>query len=181
MCISSIVSCLQASSLSLIFFHLTFSILHIFCRLLHFILAFLLSLSFFICSFLPNVSPHHSPLSCFFFLSCDFCVESTTVEFVLLPLIGLVLIFLPSSRSSAEWMNFFNCLSESHLHCTAQLPPRFVTCHLPWNNNRWMLKCDFYGSPLLRPVMISCLTGCGMSSVGWQFNHRKQSYKVLTQ
>lgn len=55
-------------------------------------------------------------------LSLEFCVESTTVEFVLLPLIRLVLIFLPLSCSSAEWMNFFNCLSEEHLHCSAQWP-----------------------------------------------------------
>ena len=84
---------------------------------------------------LPSPSPSPSPSS--------FCVESTTVEFVLLPLIRLVLIFLPPSRSSAEWMNFFNCLSEAHLHCTAPRPPQFVTCHLLWYKNRWMLKCDF--------------------------------------
>lgn len=75
--------------------------------------------------------------------SCDCRVESTTVELVLLPLIGLVLIFLPSGHSSAEHMNFFNCLSESHLRRAAPLPPRFVTCHLPWNNNRWMPRSDF--------------------------------------
>ena len=75
----------------------------------------------FACSTLPYMSP--LPLSLVLVSSpLYFSVESTTVEFVLLPLIRLVLIFLPPCRSSAEWMNFFNCLSEPHLHCSAQRP-----------------------------------------------------------
>lgn len=92
-------------------------------------LALLLPLSSSPVPFFPCVSPLQSPpplLLCLDFSSAllplEFCVESTTAEFVLLPLIRLVLIFLPPSRSSAEWMNFCNCLSEAHLHCTAQRP-----------------------------------------------------------
>lgn len=78
-------------------------------------LAFLLPFSF-LYSMLPGMSPFLPSLS----LSLEFCVECTTVEFVLRPLIRLVLIFLPLSSSSAEWMNFFHCLSEAHLRCSAQ-------------------------------------------------------------
>lgn len=112
-------------------------------------------------------------------LSPWLCVESTTVEFVLLPLIRLVLIFLPPSYSSAEWMNFFNCLSQAHLHCSAQwprglLPAIYYEIKIDgcWNVILWLA--------LLRPMMISCLTGYGMSvPLVCCFSSREQSYKVL--
>lgn len=130
---------------------------------------------------LPDMSPLlPSPFSWTFLSSPPrLCVESTTVEFVLLPLIRLVLIFLPPSCSSAEWMNFFNCLSQAHLHCSAQwprglLPAIYYEIKIDgcWNVILWLA--------LLRPMMISCLTGYGMSvPLVCCFSSREQSYKVL--
>lgn len=94
---------------------------YIFSPLCHLVVTSLSIIKSHLCHFPEQVSSSllflafSSPLR-----SLEICVESTTVEFVLLPLIRLVLIFLPLNCSSAKWMNFFNCLSEAHLHCSAQ-------------------------------------------------------------
>lgn len=76
------------------------------------------------------------------------CVESTTVEFVLLPLIRLVLIFLPPGCSSMEWINFFNCLSEARLHRSGR-PPRGLLPAIYYE-----IKIDGRRNEILWPAII---------------------------
>lgn len=99
-------------------------------------------------------------------LSSEFCVKSTTVEFVLLPLIRLVLIFLPPSCSSAERMDFFNCLSEGHLHCSSQqlrglLPAIYYEIKINgcWNLILWAAVIETNDDFLLNRIWNVSLSG----------------------
>lgn len=112
-------------------------------------------------------------------LSLEFSVESATEEFVLLPLIWLVLIFLPQfSRVNELLLTVY----QRRIYAASLGGP--AVCYLPFTMKWKSMDAAmwFYGPPLLRAMMISCLTGYGTSVPSvFRFGNGKCSYKKLVE